>query len=337
MVVAVWWVLLSCIYYSASGGGIKWNEFKEKLEGSNSDKVARKIANKWDERPIDFFDGVGGQAWRRIIPYLSASQKVGINTREFDHMTPETSSIILFELKACPTFDITFWTEQRIRQISLECLYKILTETNTFVRLGKLWNHVDIQLIRQLANTKGSFWVKIDRTDFDLIEGGVLKAISSAPGLCSNLKIAFWTEEKFKHASATCLYDILAKTEPAVSLGSLWRHVNREMLEYCPLKVRSSWVNIDHGDFDFMQEGVLKIITSEPTVCSSIRVSFLTRERINYISWKCLRTILAEAKVPIKLGELWASISDSKIRDFNISEVFLIESIAGSDFQYMPP
>lgn len=153
---------------------------------------------------------------------------------------------------------------------------------------------------------------------------------------CPTDDYSTWTEEMASDISSDCLYKILTKTKAPVKLGILWKQINCWAVFHFTDGMKSSFRNIDHGDFQFMEPDVLKfILLSVPDICSAIKLSFWTEDTIRHISTKCLYYILKEAKQPVKLGKLWQQIYWLVPHGFTKEMRASWQNIHHGDFYYM--
>lgn len=297
-----WWIVLSCACLVS--GVVDWQGLKESLYGLVGGPAAIKIVEKWDERPPDFFRDLEERSWLVIAQYLSEAQVKQIQPKEFDQMSAELAQSVLSGIRTCHDIDISFWGGGRIRHISPECVHSILSKKET-VKLESLWQKIGYPVMEKFSKEMRSCWLGIDRNDFNFMQPPVLKIITSFPGVCSHLGLSFWTEERAEHISSDTLYNILTELERPVRLGRLWQQINGWSFYYFTKEMKSAFLNIDLGDFEWMRPDVLEITLSAPGVCSALGPSFWRTSRMAHVPPQCMREILTTYEVPVKLGGLW--------------------------------
>lgn len=217
--------------------------------------------------------------------------------------------------------------------ITSKCLYGYLNSQQRKIGLGELWKSIPTSQVKNFNINMRFSLTNIPLEDFNSMTWELLKVILSEHKTCPTMEISFWTEKRMEHISPECLHRILTETERPVRLGKGWQAIPQKTLESFTTDMKSSWLNIDEGDFELMDKETLAIILYSPMVWSARKLSFWVGERTNYISGMRLYELLTNEGTPPKLGELWKKFSPYLLADLFDMMEFSWDSVHPDDWE----
>lgn len=72
----------------AFGGSFDWEFLKDQVKGPEWKSVVKLIVENWSARPDNFFQGIEGDSWQKIIPFLPLESIATVKPKEFEQNPP---------------------------------------------------------------------------------------------------------------------------------------------------------------------------------------------------------------------------------------------------------